>query len=48
MSLSSSESFSRGFARTATGLAATTSTVGATMQSGFLRDPDGRLVVKNV
>lgn len=47
MALAGTESVVGGFVRiTATGiLSVTTDTTGATMQRGFVRDPDGRLVV---
>jgi hypothetical protein len=47
MALASYESWSGGFVRiTATGtIVVTRSAVGASMQGGFLRDADGRLVV---
>jgi hypothetical protein len=46
MALSGSEVWRRGFVVDATtdALVTTTSTVGAFWWSGFLRDPDGRLV----
>lgn len=48
MALASNEKMIAGFVRdTSNGmsLVTTTSTVGAKVQTGFLRDPDGRLVV---
>lgn len=47
MALAGSEVYRNGFVRDATTLAliTTTNQVGATRAGGFLRDPDGRLVV---
>jgi hypothetical protein len=48
MALATGESMDRGFIRQDGVLALTTNTSGATMQRGYLRDPDGRLVVRVV
>lgn len=48
MALTASESYERGFVvhTTLRCLVATTDLTGATKVAGFLRDPDGRLVVQ--
>lgn len=45
MALLPAESWSRGFVVDATGIVVTYSLAGAKMWAGFLRDPDGRLVI---
>lgn len=52
MSLTATEKWIQGFIRDTTtdppALVMTTTLTGAKMQQGYLRDPDGRLVVKTI
>lgn len=48
MALKATEQLVAGFIRVDGALALTTDETSATMQRGFLRDPDGRLVVQRI